>query len=205
MSLYFFLCSHLNLLGQNTVEVTVAGVMATWCYDKEAASGCCSPAVASSLYRSVTYSFGSICLGSLLQSIVQALRKVMPDRSRVNSGDQCCGLCFCVVECFGRVLENVLDYFHQWAFVFVGIYGYGYVESGRKVLELFVANGWSSIASERLASYVTGCITFTVGVITGLSTWMVTILANAEHVERQDGDIMMNYVYGPVPQWVSIL
>lgn len=176
--------------------------MATWCFDKEAASGCCSPAVASSLYRSVTYSFGSICLGSLLQGIMQILRKIIPDsRSRRAGNDQtCCGLCFCISECCGRVLDDVLDYFHQWAFVFVGIYGYGYVESGRKVLELFVAKGWTAIISERLASYVTGCITLTMGILTGLSCWGFTILVDHFHESEST-----HFVYGPVPRYVSFL
>jgi hypothetical protein len=178
--------------------------MATWCYDKEAASGCCSPAVASSLYRSITYSFGSICLGSLLQGIMQAIRKVVPNRSRSNSNDQCCGLCFCVIESFGRVVDESLDYFNQWAYVFVGIYGYGYVESGRKVLELFVSKGWTNIISERLATYVTGCITVAVGIATGLSVWIATVLVDTMLVGKRTED-SGNFVYGPVPQHASFL
>lgn len=201
-----------NQVIMNTVEVTVAGVMATWCFDKEAASGCCSPAVASSLYRSATYSFGSICLGSLLQGIVQGLRKIIPDhRSRRSTEhDQlCCGLCYCVLECFGRVLEDVLDYFHQWAYVFVGIYGYGYVESGRKVLELFISKGWTTIISERLASYVTACITIAVGISTGVSVWLLTLLVDAMHDPESSNSIFVessepeSYVYGSLPREIS--
>lgn len=188
--------------------------MATWCFDKEAASGCCSSAVASSLYRSATSSFGSICLGSLLQGIVQVLRKIIPDHGsrRSSEHDQlCCGLCYCVLECFGRVLEDVLDYFHQWAYVFVGIYGYGYVESGRKVLELFVAKGWTTIISERLACYVTTCITITVGFLTGSSLWLITLLVDAIHDPNSSNSIIVesaepiSYIYGTLPREISFL
>lgn len=190
--------------------------MATWCFDKEAARGCCSPAVASSVYRSATYSFGSICLGSLLQGVMQVLRKIIPDpRSRRHNNDaSCCGLCFCIFECCGRVLEDVLDYFHQWSYVFIGIYGYGYIESGRRVLELFVSKGWTSIISERLVSYVTGCITFTVGIVTGLCMWAFTILVDSMHeddsilpiVDADDSSPASTfYVYGVVPRHVSFV
>ncbi len=186
--------------------------MATWCFDKDAASGCCSPAVASSLYRSATYSFGSICLGSLLQGIVQLLRKIIPDpRSRrsTDNDQSCCGLCFCVLECFARVLEDVLDYFHQWAYVFVGIYGYGYVESGRRVLGLFISKGWTSIISERLASYVTGCITLSMGVLTGISVWVLTVFVDSMH-DPESSSFFESYetsfyVYGPLPRYISFL
>ena len=135
---------------------------------------------------------------------MQAIRKAIPHRSSSDSNDLCCGLCFCVIECFGRVMEDSLDYFNQWAYVFVGIYGYGYVESGRKVLELFVSKGWTSIISERLATYVTGCITFVVGILTGLSVWMATILVDAALADRHTEDVG-NFVFGPVPQEVSFL
>ena len=200
-------------LPQNSLQVIVAGVMATWCFDKEAARGCCSPAVASSIYRSATYSFGSICLGSLLQGFMQILRKILPDplSRRHNNDSSCCGLCFCIVECCGTVLEDVLDYFHQWSYVFIGIYGYGYIESGRKVLELFRSKGFISIISERLVSYVTGCITFTLGILTGVTMWGFTILVDCWHDNScslcadDSEDSPSAYVYGVVPRHVSFL
>jgi len=136
---------------------------------------------------------------------MQAIRKALPQRSRpTSSDDHCCGLCFCVIECFGRVVENSLDYFNQWAYVFVGIYGYGYVESGRKVLELFTSKGWTTIISERLATYVTLWMTFIVGIMTALSVWVATLLVDAVLADPSMED-EGSFVYGPVPQEVSLL
>jgi hypothetical protein len=187
----------------NTIQVTVAGIMATWCFDKNAASGCCSPAVWSSLYRSLTFSFGSICLGSLFQGLMTALRTLINDarsNSRSNSPGSsgcCCGLCFCLVECLARVLENVLDYFNQWAYVFVGIYGYSYIDSGRSAMELFKAKGWMSVTTERLASYVLDFTTLIVGVLTGLGSLMVERIVDSFHPESE----YESFVYGPLPSW----
>jgi hypothetical protein len=206
-------CVFVAICLQNVVQVTVAGVMATWCFDKEAARGCCSPAVASSLYRSATYSFGSICLGSLLQGIMQLLRKLLHNpRSRSDHNDAtCCGLCFCIFECCGRVLEDALDYFNQWSYVFIGIYGYGYIESGKRVLELFVSKAWTSIISERLVSYVTGCITIAMGILTGLTMWAFTVLVDSMHENSSSDGVMDDsspsifYVYGVLPRNVSFV
>lgn len=55
----------------NVVHVTVAGVCGTWWLHPTEANGCCSQAVRSSYWRSVTSSFGSICLGSLLVALIQ--------------------------------------------------------------------------------------------------------------------------------------
>lgn len=104
----------------NTMQTTVAGIVATWCFVAEEAKQCCSPAVTMSLFRSLTYSFGSICFGSLLQAIVSVLRYLVENaRNRRNDGgeqDMCGTLVFCILECLVRCLDEVLDYFNQWAY-----------------------------------------------------------------------------------------
>ena len=104
----------------NTIQTTIAGVVATWCFVAEEANQCCSPAVSTSLFRSLTYSFGSICFGSLLQALVSVLRFVVENaRNRHDEGgdqDLCGTLCYCIVECLVRCLDEVLDYFNRWAY-----------------------------------------------------------------------------------------
>jgi hypothetical protein len=104
----------------NTIQTTIAGVVATWCFVAEEANQCCSPAVSTSLFRSLTYSFGSICFGSLLQAVVSTLRFAVENaRNRHNEGgdqDLCGTLCYCILECLVRCLDEVLDYFNRWAY-----------------------------------------------------------------------------------------
>jgi len=102
----------------NTIQVTVAGVMGTWCFDKDDADSCCSPAVLSSLYRSMTYSFGSICFGSLVQALVTALRVIVENaknqQQNNQNGQDCGALLVCILDCILRCLEDVVEYFNQW-------------------------------------------------------------------------------------------
>ena len=104
----------------NTVQTTIAGIVATWCFVADEANQCCSPAVSTSLVRSLTYSFGSICFGSLLQAVVSVLRFVVENaRTRHDEGgdqDLCGSLCYCVLECLVRCLDEVLEYFNHWAY-----------------------------------------------------------------------------------------
>lgn len=176
--------------------------MATWCFDKQDADKCCSPAVFGSLQRSLTYSFGSICLGSLLQALVSVFRFMVEsarnqrDRSEQNSG--CGDLCLCIFECIAKLLEDVLEYFNQWAYVFVGIYGFSYMESGKRVMELFRARGWTAIINNHLVSYVLGFTSSVVGVAVGLDAalyeWVLTKSNPSAGVE--DGD---SFIFGPLP------
>ena len=172
--------------------------MATWCYDKGDAQGCCSSAVWDSLLRSTTYSFGSICFGSFFQGFITVIRCLVRDVRDRNSNDACSGgLCSCVTECLARVLEDVLDIFNRWAYVFVGVYGHPYVQSGRKVMELFRAKGWMAITTDNLAGYVLGFTTFIVGGLTGISALALERYIHSLHPETEYD----SYVFGPLPSY----
>lgn len=184
------------------VQVSVAGVAATWLFDKDAAKGCCSPAVWGSLQRAGTYSFGSICLGSLLQGFVGILRWFVQvaNNRRVDSsnGEHCCGaLCSCIVDCVAHVGGPILEYFSQWNYVYISIYGQSYLTSGKKVTELFKRKGWESIITERLDNYVLGWVTFAVGVVTGATALLVERIVTLYHPESG----FDSWVYGPLQNW----
>ncbi len=57
---------------QNVSTCTIAGTVATWWYQSHIQS----KSVPKALRRSLTTSFGSICFGSLIVAVVQALRTV---------------------------------------------------------------------------------------------------------------------------------
>ena len=159
LSLYWTL----NVLA-NIIQTTTAGVTGTWCYDKESAGSCCSSAVTQSLFRSCTYSLGSICFGALLTALVSTLRvlvRYLRDNSNRRSNEGAVFI-YCILACILFCLEGIIEYFNEWAYVFVGIWGLDYLQSGRRVLELFAARGCTAIISNGLASYVLlNVVTFT--------------------------------------------
>merc|ERR1712113_198682 len=62
---------------RNVVHVTSAGTIGTWWFAPIEASSCCSNGVRDSWIRSVTTSFGSICFGSLIVAIIQAVKEMV--------------------------------------------------------------------------------------------------------------------------------
>jgi len=203
---------------QNTIQVTVAGVMATWCFDYSFARNCCSSAVWESVYRSLTYSFGSICLGSLLLGIVKVLRYFVNSakQQRDSRSDQCEGgeVFLCILDCLIQLFEEVFEYFNHWSFVFCGIYGYSYLQSGRMVMELFKARGWTTIVTDDIIHYVLGFTTFSVGIFTGLCSVILertidTMIEPDEYDsaghsgktadEAGPWDFNVSFLFGPLP------
>lgn len=64
----------------------------------------------------MTTSFGSVCFGSLLVAIIQALQ-ALANTAR-NEGDA--GILACIAECILSCLASIVEYFNKWAFVYVG-------------------------------------------------------------------------------------
>jgi len=130
---------------ENCVQCTISGVVGTWWIAPED-NGCCSGAVCGSFTRTMTTSFGSICFGSLLVAIIRALESTA--RSARENGDA--GILACIAECLLSCLAGLVEYFNKWAFVYVGIYGYGYIEAGKNVIQLFKNRGWEAIIADDL-------------------------------------------------------
>jgi hypothetical protein len=96
---------------KNVVHVTTAGTVATWWLIPHEASGCCSQAVRDSYWRSVTTSFGSICLGSLIVALIQAAREMLK-----SMRDQNDSLLLCIADCLIGCLERLAEYFNKVRF-----------------------------------------------------------------------------------------
>ena len=63
----------------------------------------------------------------------------------------------------------------MWAFVFVGLYGYPFVEVGKNVMMLLQSRGWMAIITNNLAQGVLGLVSVAIGLIMGL---VVMAIAN---------------------------
>ena len=94
----------------NIVHVTSAGTVATWWYVPIEAAGWWSSAIQDSFVRAISYSFGSICFGSLLVALVQALR-AMAHMARQNEDGK---LLACILECILALIQDIIEYLNKW-------------------------------------------------------------------------------------------
>jgi hypothetical protein len=194
----------------NVVQATVAGAVGTWWFDPEETHGCCccSPALTGSLFRSVTYSFGSICFGSLIVAVIQTLRALVDNAAQNNrdrGGDGCGGaLLICLVQCLLQLLEQAAEYFNKWAFIYVGLYGYSYLEAGQNVLTLFRERGWSAVISDNLTARVLGMMGFAIGLGTALMAALIAglVMSVSSHYDQGGliiaGSVVLALIIGMV-------
>ena len=104
---------------KNVLHVTVAGVAATYYFLVSAANPNPPNPTVGSLKRATTTSFGSICLGSLILSLVRALRAVVIMASQQPSGGVRGGAAvaracaYCIARCLLGILDRVVEYVNQ--------------------------------------------------------------------------------------------
>jgi len=181
---------------RNTLHVTSAGVIGTWWFTgNEHDNKLCNETLRDSFKRSVTYSFGSICFGSLLVSIVQSLRHLQ----HIMRNDENFDFVVCIVDCILGCLESILEYINKWAYVYVGLYGYSYLEAGKNVYTLFLNKGWSSIISDDLAENVLLMISVGIALCSGLTGAIICYMDPYIVSDYQFGDSgLVGFIIGTI-------
>lgn len=110
-------------------------------------------AVGESLARAMVYSFGSICFGSLSIGIANFLRWIA-DQIRPSPEDAPFPLLVVVQEAIVSCIDYVVAMFHDFAMVYVGMYGYGFLDAANASNKLFQKRGWQEIVEHHLLSYI---------------------------------------------------
>lgn len=160
--LLFFSLFFTQQVLESCVHVTVAGTVATWWVAPEE-SGCCSKAVCNSFIRTITTSFGSICFGSLLVALIRALESLASSARNNDDG----GILACIAQCILSCLASIVEYFNKWAFIYVGVYGFSYIESGKAVMQLFANRGWEAVIADDLVGGAIFLLCIVLGLIVG--------------------------------------
>jgi hypothetical protein len=57
---------------------------------------------------------------------------------------------------------------NKWAYVYVGLYGFSYIEAGRNVIQMFQQRGWTAIITDDLTDNVLFMMSVAVGLVCGL-------------------------------------
>jgi len=194
-SLFFFLLSFYWTLQviQNVIHVTSAGTIGTWWFTPSEANSFFSPGLRDSMFRATSYSFGSICFGSLIVAFVKALRQLA---HMARDNDECQVL-LCLVDCLLGCLEEIIEYFNKWAYVYVGLYGYSYLEAGKNVMQLFQNKGWTTIITDDLVENVLFMVSVGIGLITGLLGYGMALLHKQQLQNAGFDDIgLMGFIIG---------
>ena len=116
--------------GKNTIHTTISGVYSAWFFaPRNPPKG----ATRGAFRRAITYSFGSISLGSLVVAIINMLRQAcsIAQSSSANSGNMAMDCCFCILGCLLGLLDWAVQFINRYAFSYIALYGKSYVQAAK--------------------------------------------------------------------------
>jgi hypothetical protein len=148
----------------NVVHVTVAGMVGKWYYKNQDSTNI----VWKSFSRAITKSFGSICFGSLIVAVIKTIQFIVRmARKDNNSCIMCCA------DCLISFLERIVEYFNEYAYAYIGIYGVSYIDSAKRTWELAQNHFITALFNDNLIYPVLLFSNLFIGFFTGLICWLL--------------------------------
>jgi len=144
---------------------TVCGVTASWFF----LPGHPDP-TAYAFSRASTTSFGSICFGALVISVLRILESLLRSIRQNENDNACTVLLICMANLLLSCIEQMLEYMNQFGFVYVAVYGFSYMKACKQVYNLIVDTGFESIIQWDLTNSAMFAGSFLTGLITCVTT-----------------------------------
>ncbi|KAI4943687.1 putative choline transporter, neither null mutation nor overexpression affects choline transport [Alternaria arbusti] len=134
---------------KNTIHTTISGVYGSWYFNPNSMP---KGATRGAFKRSVTYSFGSISLGSLLVAIIQTLRQLCSaaQRNAAGDGNMVGAVLFCVLGCLIGILNWAVEFLNRYAFSYIALYGKSYVAAAKDTWKMIKDRGIDALVNECL-------------------------------------------------------
>ncbi|CAO3640172.1 unnamed protein product [Cunninghamella blakesleeana] len=129
-----------------------------------------------SLKRALTYSFGSICFGSLLIALIEFIRYLL-SIARASNDNPVCGFFLCIADCIMGCFEGFFEWFNNYAFSGVAIYGRSYIESAKRTWTLIKDRGIEALINDNLINNVLFLGGLLVAVLSSLLGYLYLIIS----------------------------
>jgi hypothetical protein len=169
-----------NFVLRNIVTVATAGTVSSWWH--HATRDRVPLTSTKALIRALTLSFGSICFGSLVVSIIETIHFILGSLQKALA-QQGNAIAVCLVGCINSIvlsIERWVKYFNRFAYAYVGIYGYGFVTSGKRVFDLFASKGWTAITNDSLIVNVLLFGKIAIGFLGAAAGWATVAYGNPQ-------------------------
>jgi hypothetical protein len=99
-----------------------------------------------SVKRAFSTNFGTICLGSYLAAVLDAVRFPAEEGNRAN-------ILTSIAACILRILRKLFDSAHEWTFVYAALTGQSFGQANRSFTELNETYGWILTMNDILIKY----------------------------------------------------
>lgn len=183
MFFLFFNAYWITEVIKNVIHTTICGVYGAYYYGFNTLEGISKHATVSSFRRSMTYSFGSICFGSLIASFVQILRDFFRSlvHDRYSANDIFGTIISYFASCIVMLLDWLVQYFNHYCYAQIALYGKKYFTAARETWRLFKANGIDALINDCLIDNVLSFGAFFVAAISAFFCYIYMRFTTPEY------------------------
>lgn len=134
---------------KNIIHTTISGVYGSWYF---CSNNFPKGATRGALKRSLTYSFGSISLGSLIVAIINFFRHLcsVAQRQSAEDGNIVGVIFFCCLGCMIGLLDWAVQFLNRYAFSYIALYGKSYVDAAKDTWKMIKDRGIDALVNECL-------------------------------------------------------
>ncbi len=176
VALYYVFSTYwvIQVIG-NVLQTTIAGTYATFYFLHGTGQQVANP-TAGSLRRACTYSFGSICVGSLIVASLQFLRFLLR-----GLRDERNWILILICDVLLSIVEDLVAYFNYYAYTQIAIYGKPYFASAKDALALIQSHGIDAIVNDHVVGTCTGMYALATGIVSGATCAGAAFLIFSEY------------------------
>lgn len=128
------------------------------------------------LKRAMTYSFGSICFGSLLVALIDLLRQILQmirhDVTSSGGGQIAIQILFMVFDWIIGFLKWLAEYFNHYAYSFIALYGKPYLRAAKETWYMLREKGMDALINDNLINIALGLFSMFASYMTALFTFL---------------------------------
>ncbi|KAI1264545.1 duf580 domain-containing protein [Xylariaceae sp. FL1019] len=170
---------------KNVLHTTISGVFGSWYFFNPAEHP--RAVTRGALKRSLTYSFGSISLGSLIVAIINFLRQIcsVAQRNEAAQGDAVAAILFCILGCLIGILDWAVQFLNRYAYSYIALYGKAYFTAAKDTWTMIKQRGIDALINECLLGPVFSFGATFVGYATAFLAYLYLVFTDP--VYNQDG------------------
>jgi hypothetical protein len=182
------------------VQAITAAVVYKWWHEGRSEQN--GSLVKESCLKTIFYSMGSICFGSLVVPPVKFLRWIFvlfrPSSTETPSLMYLYECIHYMQSCVSYCVDSLAASCNSWSYTYIGMYHYGFLEGGNKATELFAKRGWSTIVSDDLVPNVLFLTSLVIGGVTGCFAYLLSELDRLAVVIPKDDPGLAPFVEGVI-------
>ncbi|KAF8252961.1 DUF580-domain-containing protein [Wilcoxina mikolae CBS 423.85] len=163
---------------KNVMHVSVSGVYGSWYFC--ARSQMPSHPTLGAFKRAMTYSFGSICFGSLIVSIIQLLKQAasIAQQDEAMDGNLVACCLWAVANCILSIILWLIEYFNHYAYSYIALYGDPYITAAKSTWTMMKDRGLDALVNDLLIDPVLTAGAVFVGYLCALLAWLYLEFTN---------------------------